>query len=198
VKLKKEHANKHGQPGGPHADKVVAKDHPQENVDINKKLEEKEKEAAANYDKYLRAVAELDNYRKRAAREKTDIIKYGKEDIIRDILPFVDSLDRALEHSTGDVQAFKDGVALIQDQLLSCLKKHGVERIETAGLNFDPNFHEALMQTESDQHEDNKIVSEMERGYLLNGRLLRPSKVCVCKNTNKENDVCENNEDIGE
>jgi molecular chaperone GrpE len=198
VKLKKEHADKHSQPGEHHEDKVVAENHNQENKDLKKKLEEKEKESADNYDKYLRAVAELDNYRKRAAREKTDIIKYGKEDIIRDILPFVDSLDRALEHDTGDVQAFKNGIALIQDQLLSCLKKHGVERIETAGLNFDPNFHEALMQMESDQHEDNKIVSEMERGYLLNGRLLRPSKVCVCKKTNKENDVCENNEDIGE
>jgi len=198
VKIKKEHTDKHGKPGEPHADKVVTQDTAQENVDLNKKLEEKEKEAAVNYDRYLRAVAELDNYRKRAAREKTDIIKYGKEDIIRDILPFVDSLDRALEHDTGDVQAFKDGVALIQEQLLSCLKKHGVERIETAGLNFNPNFHEALMQMESDQHEDNKIVSEMERGYLLNGRLLRPSKVCVCKKTNKENDICEKNEDTGE
>ena len=198
MKIKKDHADKHGQPGEPHADKVVTEDHAQENVDLNKKLEEKEKEAAANYDKYLRTVADLENYKKRAIREKSDIIKYGNEELIKDILPFVDSLDRALEHDTGDVQAFKDGVALIQDQLLSCLKKHGVERIETAGLNFDPNFHEALMQMESDQHEDNKIVSEMERGYLLNGRLLRPSKVCVCKNTNKENDVCENNEDIGE
>jgi molecular chaperone GrpE len=198
VKFKKEHTAKHGQPGENHENEIAAENHVQEKVDLNKKLEEKEKEAAANYDKYLRAVAELDNYRKRAAREKADIIKYGKEDIIRDILPFVDSLDRALEHSTGDVQAFKDGVALIQGQLLSCLKKHGVERIETAGLNFDPNFHEALMQMESDEHEDNKIVSEMEKGYLLNGRLLRPSKVCVCKKTNKENDICEKNEDIGE
>jgi molecular chaperone GrpE len=198
VKIKKDHADKHGQPGEPHADKVVTEDHAQENVDLNKKLEEKEKEAAANYDKYLRTVADLENYKKRAIREKSDIIKYGNEELIKDILPFVDSLDRALEHDTGDVQAFKDGVALIQDQLLSCLKKHGVERIETAGLNFDPNFHEALMQMESDKHEDNKIVSEMERGYLLNGRLLRPSKVCVCKNKNKENDVCEKNEDTGE
>ncbi len=198
MKFKKEHADKHGQLGENHEDKVAAENPVQEKIDLNKKLEEKEKEAAANYDKYLRAVAELDNYRKRAAREKADIIKYGKEDIIRDILPFVDSLDRALEHDTGDVRAFKDGVALIQGQLLSCLKKHGVERIETSGLNFDPNFHEALMQMESDEHEDNKIVSEMERGYLLNGRLLRPSKVCVCKRTNKENDVCEKNEDIGE
>ena len=196
MKFKKEHADKHDQLGEHHEDKVVAENHNQENEDLKKKLEEKEKEAAANYDKYLRSVAELDNYRKRAAREKADIIKFGKEDIIRDILPFVDSLDRSLEHSTGDVQAFKDGVALIQEQLLSCLKKHGVERIKTAGMDFDPNFHEALMQTESDQYEDNKIVSEMGKGYLLNGRLLRPSKVCVCKN--KENDLCEKNEDIEE
>ena len=199
MKNKKEHSEhiaKHDQSGERRNEKVIAENHNQENEDLKKKLEDKEKESTANYDKYLRAVAELDNYRKRAAREKADIIKYGKEDIIRDILPFVDSLDRALEHDTGDVQAFKDGVVLIQEQLLSCLKKHGVEKIETAGMDFDPNFHEALMQMESEQHEDNKIVSEMGKGYLLNGRLLRPSKVCVCKN--KENDVCEKNEDIEE
>jgi len=201
VKNKKEHSEhiaKHDQSGERRNEKVIAENHKQENEDLKKKLEDKEKESTANYDKYLRAVAELDNYRKRAAREKTEIIKYGKEDVIKDILPFMDSLDRALEHDNGDVQAFKDGVALIQGQLLNCLKKHGVERIETAGMDFDPNFHEALMQTESDQHEDNKIVSEMEKGYLLNGRLLRPSRVCVCKKTNKEDDICENNEDTGE
>ncbi|PKN51418.1 MAG: nucleotide exchange factor GrpE [Deltaproteobacteria bacterium HGW-Deltaproteobacteria-13] len=199
VKFKKEHAAKHEQSGEQKTEKIAEQDHTQENEDLKKKLDEKEKESAENYDKYLRAVAELDNYRKRAAREKTDIIKYGKEDVIKDILPFMDSLDRALEHNTGDIQSFKDGIALIQEQLLCCLKKHGVERIDAAGQDFDPNFHEALMQVESDQHEDNKIVTEMEKGYLLNGRLLRPSRVCVCKKTNKENDdVCENNEDTGE
>jgi molecular chaperone GrpE len=201
VKNKKEHPEniaKHDQSVERHNEKVIAENHNQENEDLKKKLEDKEKESTANYDKYLRAVAELDNYRKRAAREKTEIIKYGKEDVIKDVLPFMDSLDRALEHDNGDIKTFKDGVALIQEQLLNCLKKHGVERINTAGMDFDPNFHEALMQMESDQHEDNKIVSEMERGYLLNGRLLRPSRVCVCKKTNKENDLCENNEDTGE
>ena len=198
MKIKKEHADKHGQSGEQKTEKIVAQDHDQENKDLEKKLEEKEKEAAANYDKYLRSVAEFDNYKKRAVKDKADIIKYCNEDIIKDILPFMDSLDRALEHDTGDIKAFKDGVALIQEQLLGCLKKHGVEKIEAAGKDFDPNFHEALMQTESDQHEDNKIVSEMEKGYLLNGRLLRPSRVCICKKTNKENDVCEKNEDIGE
>ena len=201
MKNKKEHSEhiaKHDQSGEHRNEKVIAENHNQENEDLKKKLEDKEKESTANYDKYLRAVAELDNYRKRAAREKTEIIKYGKEDVIKDILPFMDSLDRALEHDNGDVKAFKDGVALIREQLLNCLKKHGVERIETTNVNFDPNFHEALMQVESDQHEDNKIVSEMEKGYLLNGRLLRPSRVCVCKKTSKENDVFENNEDTGE
>ncbi len=165
---------------------------------IKEALEAKEKESKDNYERYLRAVAELENYKKRAARDKADIIKYGKEDLIKDILPFLDSLDRALEHKdAGDAQAFKDGIALIQDQLLCCLKKHGVERIESVGTDFDPNVHEALMQTDSDDHKDNQVVSEMEKGYLLNGRLIRPSRVCVCKKT-KSNHECAINEANGE
>jgi len=207
VKNKKEHSEhieKHAPTGDHHDEKVVADDHHKDVEDLKKKLEEKEKEATAHYDKYLRSVAEFDNYKKRAIKDKADAIKYGNEEIIKDILPFMDSLDRALEHDTGDVQAFKDGVALIQDQLLCCLKKHGVERIDAAGKDFDPNFHEALMQVESDQHDDNKIVSEMEKGYLLNGRLIRPSRVCVCKKIKKENDLnnindeCDIIEDTGE
>lgn len=175
------------------ADEAVAADHVSGNSGLEAKLSEKEKEAADNYDKYLRAVADLDNYKKRAAKEKNEIIKYGKEDVIKDILPFVDSLDRAAEHAenTNDVQAFKEGLKLIQDQLFACLKKHGVDRIECCGKEFDPNFHEALMQVDSEHHEDNKVVNEFERGYLLNGRLLRPSKVSVCKKMNKKNNECE-------
>jgi molecular chaperone GrpE len=201
VKVKKEYhenTDKHAQTGEHYNEKVAAENHNKEIEDLEKKLEEKEKEAAVNYDKYLRAIADLDNYKKRAIKDKADAIKYGNEDIIKDILPFMDSLDRALEHDTGDIQTFKEGIALIQEQLLCCLKKHGVERIDAAGSTFDPNFHEALMQMESNQHEDNKVVSEMEKGYLLNGRLLRPSRVCVCKKTKKENDEDEIIEDTGE
>jgi len=170
-----------------------------QNAELKEELARKEEEATANYDKYLRAVADLDNYKKRAIREKADIIKYGKEDVIKDILPFVDSLDRALAHAdNSDVQAFKEGIKLIQEQLLSCLKKHGVEKIDSVGLDFDPNFHEAMMQVESEEHAENKVVNEVQKGYLLNGRLLRPSKVCVCKKINKENDVCEQIADNGE
>ena len=151
------------------------------------KIEEAEKKAAENYDKYLRAVAELDNYRKRAIRDKADAIKYGNENLLRDILPLVDSVDRALEHAgtSDDFEAFKKGLKMLHEQLLCCLKKYGVEMIDTAGKDFDPNVHEAMLQVVSDEHETGKVVNEFERGYLLNGRLLRPAKVCVCKQPEK-------------
>ena len=157
--------------------------------DLMGKLEEAQNKAAENYDKYLRAVAEFDNYRKRAVREKADAIKYGNENLLRDILPLVDSVDRALEHAgaSDDFEAFKKGLKMLHEQLLCCLKKYGVEVIDTAGKDFDPNVHEAMLQVVSDEHEGGKVVNEFERGYLLNGRLLRPSKVCVCKRPDEEN-----------
>jgi molecular chaperone GrpE len=201
VKTKKDHTDKKikvetTETAGT-AEKEIVSDH-DELKELEEALEAKEKEAKENYDRYLRAVAELDNFRKRAARDKADTIKYAKEDLIKDILPFLDSLDRALEHKDStDAQAFKDGIALIQDQLLCCLKKHGVERIESVGAVFDPNFHEALMQVDSADHQDNQVVSEMGKGYLLNGRLIRPSRVCVCKKTG-ENSECEISDANGE
>jgi len=161
------------------------------------KLQEADEKAAENYDKYVRAIAELDNYRKRAAREKADAIQYGNENLLRDILPLVDGMDRALEHACNseDFDAFRKGLKLLQGQLLGCLQKHGVEMIDTAGKGFDPHIHEAMMQVESAQHEDSQVVGEFERGYLLNGRLLRPAKVSVCKRPSmggdRENN-CEN------
>jgi molecular chaperone GrpE len=165
--------------------------------DLMARLQEAEEKAAANYDKYMRAVAELDNYRKRAVREKGDAIQYGNENLLRDILPLVDGMDRALVHAcnSDDFEAFRKGLKLLQEQLLGCLQKHGVERIETAGKEFDPNVHEAMMQVESADHGDSKVVGEFEKGYLLKGRLLRPAKVSVCKRPStgggRKND-CEN------
>ena len=162
--------------------------------DLMVKLQDAENKAAENYDKYVRAFAELDNYRKRAAREKADAIQYGNETLLRDILPLVDGMDRALEHACNseDFEAFKKGLKLLQGQLLGCLQKHGVEMIDTAGKDFDPHVHEAMMQVESAEHEDRQVVGEFERGYLLNGRLLRPAKVSVCKRSSMDGDP-ENN-----
>ena len=199
MKIKKEHKehkdhkaeiDEQGQSTISSSDEAVHKAVSFQNAELEEELARKEKESTDNYDKYLRAVADLDNYKKRAIREKVDIIKYGKEEVIKDILPFVDSLDRALAHAdSADIQAFKEGIKLIQEQLLSCLKKHGVEKIDSVGLDFDPNFHEAMMQVESEEHDENKVVNEVQKGYLLNGRLLRPSKVCICKKIDKENNV---------
>lgn len=198
MKTKKDHTEKKIRVETPETTAETAAPEQQEMDELKQALDASEKESREHYERYLRAVAELDNYKKRAARDKADTIKYGKEELIRDILPFLDSLDRAIEHAdSSDVQVFKSGIALIQDQLLCCLKKHGVEKIESAGANFDPNIHEALMQMDSADHQDNQIVSEMEKGYLLNGRLIRPSRVCVCKK-NKDNTGCEIHEANGE
>lgn len=155
---------------------------------LTQQLQEKEKEAADNHDKYLRAVAELENYKKRAARDRADSLKYGQENLIKDILPLVDNLDRAMAHAckSNDFEAFKEGLRLVQNQLNGCLERQGVERIEATGRDFDPNVHEAMLQVESPDHEHNQVVEEFEKGYLLNGRLLRPSKVSVCRLPVKE------------
>jgi molecular chaperone GrpE len=180
-----------GEPG------VEALGKAEKSEDLMVKLQEAEKKAAENYDKYVRAVAELDNYRKRAVREKADAIQYGNENLLRDILPLVDGMDRALEHAcnSDDFEAFKKGLQMLKGQLLGCLQKHGVAMIDTAGKDFDPHVHEAMMQVESAEHEDSQVVGEFERGYLLNGRLLRPAKVSVCKRSSKGNDQDNNCEE---
>jgi molecular chaperone GrpE len=172
-------------------EKPVTGEKAEEMDSMTVKYMEKEKEAAENYDKYVRAVAELENVKKRAAREKIEAIKYGNEKLLKDILPMVDSLDCALKQSdaSDDFEAFRKGLKLTQDQLLSCLVKHGVERVDCVDKTFDPNVHEALFQIDSDVHSDNQIVDELEKGYLLNGRLLRPARVSVCKKAKP--DECE-------
>jgi len=161
--------------------------------DLRASLEAKEKEAAENYDRYLRAMAEMDNFRKRAARDKEDAIKYGNEKLIKDILPILDSLDRAL-HQASDMtarnnfEAFQQGLELIHSQILGCLERHGVEKVAAKGEEFDPDRHQALMQVETPKMESNRVVDEYESGYTLHGRLLRPSKVSVSKNVPKEDE----------
>ncbi len=169
-----------GEPGGEEKDD-----------DLVARLEEAEKKAAENYDKYVRAVAELENYRKRAAREKTDAIAYGNEALIRDVLPIIDSLDRATEHAckAADMGAFKEGFKLVKDQLLCCLGKHGVETIEAVGTDFNPQLHDAMLQVESGEEGHSKVVEEFEKGYLLRGRLLKPAKVSVGRASARGNTI---------
>lgn len=147
-------------------------------------LEKCRKEAAENYDKYLRVSADFENYKKRMARDRADLIQYGNEKLIRDLLPVLDSLGRALDHAAepGEASPLIEGLRLVEKQFLGVLENNGVQPIQARGERFDPNFHEAMFQVDTTEGESNLVVDELEKGYLLNGRLLRPSKVSVSKN----------------
>jgi molecular chaperone GrpE len=162
-------------------------------ADRLKQLEEalaaKEAEAQANWDKFVRERADLENYRKRVQREKEEILKYGNESIIMEILPVLDNMERALAHATEENQgAVIEGVRLTHGMLLAALKKFGIAPIETeAGTPFDPAYHQAMCQVESCEQGANTIVEVFQKGYLLNDRLLRPAMVSVaCPPKNSE------------
>ncbi|MBJ6725616.1 nucleotide exchange factor GrpE [Geomesophilobacter sediminis] len=147
--------------------------------ELEEALAQKEQEAAANWDKFLRERADLENYRKRASREKEEILKYGNESFIMEILPAVDNLERALAH-VEDESPVIEGVKLTLSMLLGALKKHGVTPIETPpGTPFDPALHQAMTQVVSTEQAPNTVVAEFQKGYLINERLLRPAMVSV-------------------
>ena len=156
--------------------------------ELKKKLEEKEKEAKENYDRLLRTAADFENYKKRAAREKEDWTKFANKDFIKAILPFIDNLERAVNHAqkVADTGVLIEGVRLTIQQLLQNLNQFGLFSFESVGKPFDPAVHEAMLVVETDKHEPNQVVEEFRKGYLLNGRLLRPATVSVSKPPEKE------------
>ena len=150
-------------------------------------LEQVQKDEADSFkDKYFYLAAEMENMRKRFDREKQNLLKFGNEKILSDLVEVVDNLDRsldALKDETDDkVKNIVLGVDMVRKQFLETLKSHGLERIEAIGEKFDPNFHEAMAQQPSPEHEDDEIILEYQKGYVLNGRLMRPAKVIVVKN----------------
>ncbi len=164
------------------------KDERKEVEELRQKLQEKEKEAKENYDRYLRVAADFENYKKRAAKEKEDYVRFGNEDLIKAILPFIDNLERAVSHAekVHETGVMIEGVRLILQQILQALNKFGVSSFESVGKPFDPTKHEAMLVVETDQHEPNQVVEEFQKGYLLRDRLLRPATVSVSKPPAKE------------
>lgn len=154
---------------------------------IIEELEEKIKEQE---DRYLRLVAEFDNYKKRNARLYESMIQLALESLISPLLEVVDNFERALESSdNSDPKRLRQGTRLIYQQLNELLKKEGVEPIEAVGQEFDPNLHEAMMPIESDEYPEGIIVEEMTRGYKLKEKVIRFSKVVVSKGkADKKND----------
>lgn len=150
---------------------------------LKSQLEEKSKEAEKNYDLWLRAVAELENYRKRVEKEQKIYAKFANEALIRELLPVLDNLERAIAHvgSSPDLDKLLEGIRLTLKLFQDCLKKFGVKPIETIGKRFDPHIHEAVEVKEDSEQEEDTIVKEYQKGYLLHDRLLRPALVVVAK-----------------
>lgn len=144
------------------------------------------------FDRLLRKQAEFENFRKRTEREKEDILKHGSADLIRGLLPALDSFERALKHRNPKVPAeFYKGIELIHNELVDVLRKAGLDPLHTLGETFDPNFHQAVETVESSQHRHHEIVEELQRGYRLRQRLLRPAVVKVAVEPSTSSDKVE-------
>lgn len=147
-------------------------------------LEAAKREAGDYYDRLLRLSAEFENYKKRASRELSDFRKFANETIIKDLLGVIDNLERALTSAVdqeGSAGSIAEGVDLTLKEILKILEKNGVTVIAAEGENFDPTFHQAVMQQEAPDQPPNTVVQELQKGYLLHNRLLRPSMVAVSK-----------------
>ncbi len=159
-----------------------AEDAPQsETEELEAEVEELKKQNTALKDQMLRTQAEAENFRKRMRREKDEFARFAREGFVRDLLPVKDNLERALLHADEDPEAIVAGVKLTLEQFDSTFKTMGVECVDCHGQAFDPELHEAMNQVESDEHEPNTVVGELQKGYQLNGRLLRPAMVTVTK-----------------
>lgn len=156
--------------------KAKSEDEPSEALDKNAQPEE-DSEA-----KYLRLMAEFQNYKKRVAKEKTDIHSYANEKIVTELLEVLDNFERALASETSvEAEGYAQGMKLIFDQLLGVLTKSGLEEVKALGEDFDPNMHNAVMTADSEEYDSNKVCSVLQKGYTLNGKVIRPSMVTVAK-----------------
>ena len=158
--------------------------------DLKEDLREKEEEINALNDKLLRAHAEFENYKKRITKEKSDLLKYANDELAKEILRSIDSLEMALGHAQegNQSESIKEGIEIILKQLLQSLERFGVKGFNAIGERFDPTRHEAVVQVESAEHEPDTVVTETQKGYFLRDRLLRPALVVVSKLPQDEED----------
>jgi len=152
---------------------------------LEAELENLKAEKATYLDRLARLQAEFDNYRKRAAKEQQDFRDYALADALKQVLPILDSLDRALKTENASTDDFRAGVDLIDRQFHDVLSRLGVEPIQAAGQPFDPNMHQAIQMVDTDEIADNHVVDELQRGYKIKDRLLRPAMVRVAQNNKK-------------
>ncbi|MBW2092157.1 MAG: nucleotide exchange factor GrpE [Deltaproteobacteria bacterium] len=145
-----------------------------------------EVEAKKYQDLYLRATAEQENLKKRLGREKDETIKFANESLIKELLPIVDNLERAINHAENkgeNQEGMLEGIRMTYQSFMDILKKFGIQPIAAMGEKFNPQFHEAVMQEEDPDSEDGTVIREIQRGYFLKDRLIRPAMVVVSKRT---------------
>jgi molecular chaperone GrpE len=153
------------------------------------RIEELEKEVEANYDRFVRVTADFDNFKKRTSREVSDLRKFANENILRDMLSVADNLERAIESGSkpdSEKKTLLEGVKITLKDLYRMFEKYGVKDFKSEGKPFDPVFHQAMMQEQTDDYPDNIVLNELQKGYTIHERLLRPAMVVVAKNTSEK------------
>jgi molecular chaperone GrpE len=155
---------------------------------LRETLHEREKEIEGLKERLLYQQAEFENFKKLKSKERQEALRFGNETLLRELLPVIDNLERAIEHAgkTEEAGSIAEGVALTFNGFLKVLEKFSVTRVEAMGKKFDPNLHEAVYQEESDKVEPGTVVGEFQKGYAMEGRLLRPSMVAVAKRAETE------------
>ena len=152
--------------------------------DLEAQLEAKEQEAKENYDRLLRVSAEFENYKKRATRDLEELRKFANQSLIKELLSVVDNLELAMNSTNGHKtidQGLLQGLEMTHREILKVFEKFNVKPIEAKGQAFDPTFHEAVMQEETDNVDENTVINELQKGYLIHDRLLRPAMVVVAR-----------------
>ena len=151
------------------------------------KLEQAQADAAAAHDRYLRASAELENYKKRTQKEMAEFKRFANASLVKEILGVVDNLERAVESSNGtnEKEKLAEGLDLTLKELLKIFKTFHVTPIESLGETFDPRYHQAMMQQETSDYPENVVIKELQKGYMIHDRLLRPAMVVVSKSASE-------------
>ncbi|MGB5748455.1 MAG: nucleotide exchange factor GrpE [Desulfobacterales bacterium] len=156
---------------------------------LEAQLEAKEQEAKENYDRLLRVSAEFENYKKRTSRELEEFRKFANQSLIKELLSVVDNLELAMNSTNGHKtidQGLLQGLDMTHTEILKVFEKFNVKPIEAKGQIFDPTFHEAVMQEETNEFDENTVINELQKGYLIHDRLLRPSMVVVARASEKK------------
>lgn len=159
----------------------------EETSDPTAEIEQLKAELAAKDDRFLRLQADFDNFRKRTAREKTELAAVIEQAFLKDLLPLLDNLSRASDAAenaaNADVETLRKGIEMIKQETVAVMGKHGLEPIDTLNKTFDPNFHQAVGTVKDDTKAEGLIAAELQRGYIARGRVIRPSMVQVVNNS---------------